>query len=121
MNYLEDLEQIISINSYTKNKKGVDEVGSIMSKWLEELGFKLTTYKKELSGNHLLFTSEKKSGKKILLLGHNDTVFPPNSFEGFLQDETWVYGPGVCDMKGGNIVDLQSLRNIQKKIMKYVI
>lgn len=115
MNYLEDLEKIISINSYTKNKKGVDEVGSIMSKWLEELGFKLTTYKKELIGNHLLFTSEKKSGKKILLLGHNDTVFPPNSFEGFFQDETWVYGPGVCDMKGGNIVALQALRNIHKK------
>jgi glutamate carboxypeptidase len=115
MDYLQDLEKIISINSYTKNKQGVDEVGAIMSKWLEELGFKLTTYKKEHIGNHLLFISEKKSGKKILLLGHNDTVFPPNSFEGFFQDETWVYGPGVCDMKGGNIVALQSLRNIHKK------
>jgi glutamate carboxypeptidase len=115
MNYLKDLEKIININSYTKNKKGVDEVGSIMSKWLEELGFKLTTYKKEQIGNHLLFSSSKKSGKKILLLGHNDTVFPPNSFEGFFQDEKWVYGPGVCDMKGGNIVALQALRNIFKE------
>lgn len=115
MDYLKDLEKIININSYTKNKKGVDEVGSIMSKWLEELGFKLTTYKKEQIGNHLLFSSSKKSGKKILLLGHNDTVFPPNSFEGFFQDEKWVYGPGVCDMKGGNIVALQALRNIHKK------
>ena len=115
MDYLNDLEKIININSYTKNKQGVDEVGSIMSKWLEELGFKLTTYEKEQIGNHLLFSSSKKSGKKILLLGHNDTVFPPNSFEGFFQDEKWVYGPGVCDMKGGNIVALQSLRNIHKK------
>ena len=115
MDYLNDLEKIININSYTKNKKGVDEVGIIMSKWLEELGFKLTTYKKEHIGNHLLFTSQKKSGKKILLLGHNDTVFPPNSFEGFSQDEKWVYGPGVCDMKGGNIVALQALRNIFKE------
>jgi glutamate carboxypeptidase len=115
MDYLNDLEKIININSYTKNKKGVDEVGSIMSKWLEELGFKLTTYEKEQIGNHLLFSSSKKSGKKILLLGHNDTVFPPNSFEGFFQDEKWVYGPGVCDMKGGNIVALQALRNIFKE------
>lgn len=114
MNYLKDLEKIININSYTKNKQGVDEVGDIMSKWLEKLGFKLTTYKKETIGNHLLFSSKKKSGKKILLLGHNDTVFPPNSFEGFSEDETWVYGPGVCDMKGGNIVALQALRNIHK-------
>lgn len=115
MDYLNDLEKIININSYTKNKQGVDEVGSIMSKWLEELGFKLTTYEKEQIGNHLLFSSSKKSGKKILLLGHNDTVFPPNSFEGFFQDERWVYGPGACDMKGGNIVALQSLRNIFKE------
>ena len=56
MDYLNDLEKIININSYTKNKQGVDEVGAIMSKWLEELGFKLTTYKKEHVGNHLLFT-----------------------------------------------------------------
>ncbi|MBU0925176.1 M20 family metallopeptidase [bacterium] len=112
MMYLNDLEKIININSYTKNKKGVDEVGTIMSKWIEELGFKLKTYNKEHIGNHLLFSSSKKSGKKILLLGHNDTVFPPNSFEGFSQDEKWVYGPGVCDMKGGNIVALQALRNI---------
>lgn len=115
MDYLNNLEKIININSYTKNKQGVDGVGSIMSKWLEELGFKLTTYKNELIGNHLLFTSEKRLGKKILLLGHNDTVFPQKSFEGFFQDKTWVYGPGVCDMKGGNIVALQSLRNIHKK------
>jgi glutamate carboxypeptidase len=112
MDYLNDLEKIININSYTKNKQGIDEVGSTMSKWLEELGFKLTSYEKEQIGNHLLFSSSKKSGKKILLLGHNDTVFPPNSFEGFFQDEKWVYGPGVCDMKGGNIVALQALRNI---------
>lgn len=114
MDYLKDLESIVNINSYTKNKIGVDLVGQKMTSWLEPLGFTLFTHKKENIGNHLFFSSKKKSGKKILLLGHNDTVFPPNSFEGFSQDETWVYGPGVCDMKGGNIVALQSLRNIHK-------
>lgn len=112
MDYLKDLEKIININSYTKNKNGVDEVGIIMTNWLRELGFSLLTYKRENIGNLLLFSTPTKTGKKILFLGHNDTVFPPNSFEGFSQDETWVYGPGACDMKGGNIVALQALRNI---------
>jgi glutamate carboxypeptidase len=112
MDYLKDLEAIININSYTKNKIGVDLVGQKMTSFLEQLGFTLFTYNKEHIGNHLLFSSSKKSGNKILLLGHNDTVFPPNSFEGFSQDELWVYGPGVCDMKGGNIVALEALRNI---------
>lgn len=115
MDYLKDLESIVNINSYTKNKTGVDLVGQKMASWLKALEFELFTYKRENIGNHLLFSSQKKSGKKILLLGHNDTVFPPDSFEGFKQDETWVYGPGVCDMKGGNIVALQALRNIFEK------
>lgn len=115
MDYLKDLESIVNINSYTKNKTGVDLVGQKMASWLKALEFELFTYKRENIGNHLLFSSQKKSGKKILLLGHNDTVFPPDSFEGFKQDEIWVYGPGVCDMKGGNIVALQALRNIFEK------
>jgi glutamate carboxypeptidase len=112
MNYILDLKQIININSYTKNKIGVDKVGTIMSSWLKELGFNENSYKREHLGNHQLFISQKRTGPKILLLGHNDTVFPPNTFEEFSEDELWVYGPGVCDMKGGNIVALQALRNI---------
>lgn len=112
MNYLKDLKKIIDINSYTQNKHGVDEVGKIMSSWLLKLGFKQTTFKRELVGDHLLFKSPKKDGSKILLLGHNDTVFPQGYFEEYKEDDSWVYGPGVCDMKGGNIVALQALRNI---------
>lgn len=118
MNYLKDLETIVNINSYTKNKFGVDNVSSHMTKWLSQLGFKENIYHRDNLGDHILYTTEKKDGKKILLLGHNDTVFPENYFEGFSEDEFWVYGPGVCDMKGGNIVALQSLRNIYKKNSK---
>jgi len=31
MTFLQDLQKIININSYTQNKAGVDEVGKIMS------------------------------------------------------------------------------------------
>lgn len=114
MNYLQDLEKICRINSYTQNKNGVDEVGSIMQQWLEKIGFKTTTYQRELLGNHQLFTSNKSDGDKILFLGHNDTVFPEGTFDSFHQDEDWVYGPGTCDMKGGNIVALKALTEIHK-------
>lgn len=115
MNYLNDLEKIIKINSYTKNKNGVDAVGKIMTSWMEELGFETIKYERKDIGDHLLFTSRKRAGKKILLLGHNDTVFAPHTFDIYKEDEEWIYGPGVCDMKGGNIVALQSLRNIFKE------
>lgn len=116
MGYLKDLEQIVNINSYTQNKVGVDRVGEVMASWLEKIGFKTQTYKREKIGNHQLFTTQKEADlKDILLLGHNDTVFPKGYFEEFSEDERFVYGPGVCDMKGGNIVALQALRDVYEK------
>lgn len=114
MKYISDLQSIISINSYTKNPSGVNSVSQIMTQWLTPLGFTDNCYQRETIGNHHLYTTPKSLGAKILLLGHNDTVFPPQSFEGFSQDDEWVYGAGVCDMKGGNIVALEALRNIHK-------
>ncbi len=115
MNYLKDLEQIININSFTKNQNGVNMVSKQMSIWLEELGFDNHCHERSHIGNHHLYTSPKTDGIKILLLGHNDTVFPKGKFENYSEDSEWIYGPGVCDMKGGNIVALQALRNIYAK------
>lgn len=110
MSYLLDLKKVVNINSFTKNKAGVDAVGQIFDGWLKTLGFDVTVYQRELIGEHRLYKSERKEGKKLLLLGHLDTVFPEGKFEHFSEDEEWVYGPGVCDMKGGNIVALEALR-----------
>jgi len=115
MTNFSDLKKIIEINSYTKNKAGVDAISSIMTEWFKELGFKQKCFKREEIGNHNLYISPKTDGIKVLLLGHNDTVFPQGRFENFSEDDEWVYGPGVCDMKGGNIVALQALRNIFAK------
>ncbi|WP_321284996.1 M20 family metallopeptidase [uncultured Vibrio sp.] len=108
-----DLKQLVEINSWTHNKPGVDQTGQLMQQWLGELGFRCERYKRENIGDHLLFsTKSNESSPKLLLLGHLDTVFSPETFEGFSQDQYWVYGPGVCDMKGGNFVALQALRNV---------
>ncbi|WP_324172313.1 M20 family metallopeptidase [Sulfurimonas sp.] len=116
MEYFNDLKKIININSYTKNKDGVDKVGEIFDIWFIELGFKANIHDRGSIGNHRHYTSpHDEDSKKLLLLGHLDTVFPPNKFEDFSEDEKWIYGPGVCDMKGGNIVALQALRNLKDK------
>ncbi len=115
MDYLKDLKTIIDINSYTQNKIGVDKVGAIFDNWLEELGFTVEVYERKFIGNHRHYKSLKNNNsKKLLLLGHLDTVFPPNKFEHYTEDKEWIYGPGVCDMKGGNIVAIQALRELKK-------
>ncbi|MEA1982050.1 MAG: M20 family metallopeptidase [Campylobacterota bacterium] len=116
MEYLEDLKKVISINSYTKNKTGVDKVGLVFDQWFRELGFSVKIFERETIGNHRYYLSEHdKSSKCLLLLGHIDTVFPQGKFEDFSQDKDWVYGPGVCDMKGGNIIALEALREIKNQ------
>jgi glutamate carboxypeptidase len=110
-----ELKTIIEINSWTKNKEGVDKNGEIFVSWMTDLGYSVEKHTREEIGNHLHFKSTHKEGKKLLLLGHLDTVFPPDTFESFTEDAEWIYGPGVCDMKGGNYVALQALRNAKAK------
>ena len=95
---------------------GVDENGKIFSSWMEALGFTTKVFERDDIGNHLLFTSPVvKDKKRVLLLGHLDTVFPPETFTDFSEDEDWIYGPGVCDMKGGNVVALEALRHVKQQ------
>ncbi len=112
MGYLDDLRTVCTINSYTKNKAGVDAVGKLFDRWLEALGFETHPHFRELIGDHRHYKSPRTEGKKLLLLGHLDTVFPEGKFESYREDEAWVYGPGVCDMKGGNIVIVEALRRL---------
>ena len=95
MQYLKDLETVVLINSYTKNKRGVDKVGLLFDKWLNDLGFSVNLHKRQEIGNHRYYTSKTDScAKKLLLLGHLDTVFPEGKFDTFKMDDRWVYGPG---------------------------
>ncbi len=113
--YINELKQLVDINSYTNNKHGVDSVGVLFGTWLKNLGMSETVYDRELIGNHRLYKGRHEDGaKRLLLLGHIDTVFPPDTFEHFKEDEAWVYGPGVCDMKGGLIVAYKALEALKK-------
>jgi glutamate carboxypeptidase len=109
----EELREHIEINSWTKNKEGVDRYGDMIAYEFERLGMKLVRYPRDEIGDHLHLVAPESGGKKLLLLGHLDTVFPPDTFETFREDDMWIYGPGVCDMKGGNWVALQALRHIR--------
>ena len=116
MHYLTNLQKIIEINSYTQNKSGVDKVGMIFDEWFKELGYEINIHERGMIGNHHHYKSKHNpEAKKLLLLGHLDTVFPEGKFEKFSEDEEWVYGPGVCDMKGGNIVALEALRTLHNQ------
>ena len=108
------LERVVNINSGTLNSEGVREVGAVFSDELDKLGF--TTRWIEMPagierGGHLFATREGNRGKRLLLIGHLDTVFEKDSpFQTYHTRGDTAYGPGVSDMKGGDVVIVYALR-----------
>ena len=101
------LEKIVNINSGTLNIKGNRKVGNIFKKELDKLNFKTywVTYEKEVErAGHLFAEMRGGKGKKIILIGHLDTVFEKDHpFQTFKREGDKAYGPGVADMKSGDV------------------
>ncbi len=103
------LEELVNINSHSRNCAGVNQVQDRVDSFMRALG--LATERIEVSerGN-CLRARTAAAGKPVLLLGHADTVHPPeSSFQRFCRDGDILRGPGTLDMKGGLIVMLWAL------------
>lgn len=110
------LERVVNINSGTQNLAGVTEVGKIFRAELDALGFKTrwidgAAFKR---AGHLVaeHPATGASGPKLLLIGHLDTVFEKDSpFQKFERvDARTARGPGIIDMKGGDVIIVQALK-----------
>lgn len=110
------LERVVNINSGTMNSEGVREVGRVFAAELEALGFK-THWEDgaafERAGH--LVARRKGKGPHILLIGHLDTVFEPDSpfqtYERVADDR--AHAPGAIDMKGGDVIIVYALRALE--------
>ena len=116
------LERLVNINSGTTNLAGVIAVRDLVMPQIEELGFK-TRWEPmnsigragDLVAEHACPKGAGKCGKRLLLIGHLDTVFEPSSsFQRYSivpgTNGNVATGPGVNDMKGGLVVMLTALK-----------
>jgi glutamate carboxypeptidase len=106
------LERTVNINSGSMNFEGVRAVGQVFGGELEALGFETRWVDGapfERAGH--LVAERTGTGPRLLLIGHLDTVFEPDSpFQAFdLVNDSTAHGPGVADMKGGDVVIVQAL------------
>ena len=109
------LEKVVNINSGTLNQEGVKEVGEVFDLAFREIGFQTEWIDMPAEMNragHLFASIDGDKGKKLLLIGHLDTVFEENSpFQTFERiNDSLAYGPGANDMKGGDVVILYALK-----------
>ena len=135
------LRRLVEINSGTKNLEGVRAVGKALMPEFETLGFKVRWVPMDEVQRAGTLVAEHpcptlgKCGKRVLLIGHMDTVFEKESpFQHFAMlgphaggDEdgssgvrsanpkpsNWASGPGTNDMKGGLVVMIAALKALK--------
>jgi glutamate carboxypeptidase len=111
---VELLRQMVLVNSGTMNFAGVERVGRMMRAELEPLGFAVRWIPMAEAGRagHIVATHKGNGrGKRMLLVGHLDTVFEPDSpFQGWTVRGDIAEGPGASDMKGGLVIMVAALR-----------
>jgi glutamate carboxypeptidase len=107
---------LVNINSGTMNFTGVRQVGDILRKELDALGFQTRWVDGAPFGRagHLI-AERTGTGPRLLLIGHLDTVFEPTSpFQKFEKiSDTTALGPGVIDMKGGDVIMVQAFKALK--------
>lgn len=113
------LEATVNVNSGTMNHGGVREVGRMFAAEYEKIGFETRWEELPDSLNragHLWAERRGDRGKRVLIIGHLDTVFEADSpFQNYEKlDDTTAIGPGVEDMKGGNVVALYALKALHE-------
>lgn len=103
------LARTVDVPSATENHDGVRAVGAIYAAELAALGFETRWVDQAEVGRagHLVAEHRGTRGRRVLLIGHLDTVLQG---ERFRRDGARAYGSGVSDMKGGNLIAIEALR-----------
>ena len=104
------LAETVNIGSATENHAGVRRVGDVFARELAAIGFKtrwVDVATEVGRAGHLVAVHRGNTGKRLLLIGHLDTVLQGESFR---RDGHSAYGTGSADMKGGDVIIVEALR-----------
>ena len=104
------LAELVSIDSGSYHKAGVDRVEDRLRAWLEAAGIACESFPNERFGNCMAARLSAQVGggnRPIVLMGHCDTVFPEGTVakRPFRIDGDRATGPGVADMKAGLVMN----------------
>ena len=113
---IELLEETVNIGSGTMNHAGVRAVGDAMAASMQDLGMAVEwiDMPPELNRAGHLVARKEGIGAKFLLIGHLDTVFEADdTFQAFTREGNVATGPGISDMKSGNVVLVYALKALE--------
>jgi glutamate carboxypeptidase len=104
------LEKAVRIDSASENLAGVRAVADLFAAELQSLGFTprwVPLPPETQRAGHLFAERTGTRGKRLLLIGHLDTVLPGGTF---IREGNQARGSGVNDMKGGDVVLIYALK-----------
>ena len=107
---IELLARSVNIASATENHDGVRRIGELYAAELQALGFEtrwIDQHAEVGRAGHLVAERRGTGGKRLLLIGHLDTVLQG---EPFRREGNRGHGSGASDMKGGNAILIEALR-----------
>lgn len=108
---IELLAALVNCDSGTFNKDEVDRCGHLLTAQLAALGFTVERRPQSQYGDHLIARRAGSGPRRLLFIGHFDTVFPRGTVaeRPFTIDGERATGPGIYDMKAGLVVLLTAL------------
>jgi glutamate carboxypeptidase len=121
--YLDDLRTMVNIDCGTFIPSGVNRVADIMQARFRERGWQVERIPHSPAedspqlGDLLVASLQgpRDGGRRVLLVGHMDTVFPEGTAaeRPFRIEGSTAYGPGVSDMKGGLLAGYHAVACLQ--------
>jgi glutamate carboxypeptidase len=119
---IDTLRQIVTIESGSRDKEGLDKLADLLRDRLAALGGRVEMVEPgpdrvqlhdtpAVIGKIVVARFAGTGTRKILLLAHMDTVYPRGTLANrpFRVDGTRAYGPGIADDKGGIAMILHAL------------
>jgi glutamate carboxypeptidase len=121
--YLADLRALVDLDCGTYLPDGVNRVADLMQERFRASGWEVERipHQPETSGARLgdlliaTLRGRDDRGRRLLLVGHMDTVFPEGTAaqRPFRIEGTTAFGPGVSDMKGGLLAGYYAVSCLQ--------
>ena len=117
--FLAQLEELVNIDSGSYNAEGINRVADCLERWYREIGWNVeSVFVGEQTGRVLVITNRPADHYDVMYVGHMDTVFPDGTAAArpFRMDEAHYYGPGVGDMKNGDVAMFHIAANLPKEV-----
>lgn len=113
---LADLECLVNMDSFTRDKADVDRVGAEFRKLLTKIGCSIEISPSDEFGDSFIASLDGTGTTKIMMLGHMDTVHPAGTTQRlpYRRDGDIAYGPGTVDMKAADLMGVYTMRLLRE-------